>query len=234
MDILDEFFPRPKQKQHRQLAQTKTWRDRVASGAVETIKPTTARNKQTKRVANLGKTGERWCKQYLPQVCGGHLEKSRVVERGGYFISTDVDFVGSIPLAATVYPVHVEAKAWSTGNFALSQISERERGFLKKARRNRDGALLCIVRFAHQKEHAYRLSDAICAYLIPWARWLEIEQELSARAGGRFRGRSLREQDLGLVADCKIERVSGRWELCGDHWLRPLLPQQDNQAALPF
>lgn len=132
------------------------------------------------------------------------------------YSSVDVDFQG------TKRAVKVEAKAWwiAHNTFALSRFSKNERGYLNKAMRGNYETWITIALLDTEEP-----SRANChsLYVIPWARWLEIEAKLSTRASGNFKGKSLRRRDLDLIEGYQIVKVKRRWVLPDEHWLAVIL-----------
>jgi hypothetical protein len=202
---------------------------------------------------------EALCKRHF-QKWGAKLSKARDDERhvkddnepDGYRqvrISTDVDFVGTIPLCVnghvTTFPLKVESKGITlkrrvvryldtgkavykvTGSFPLKNLSAKERSYL---RANRQAGGLSVVHMAMWLDGA-----PLCVAVIPWKDWGPLEAALAEKAKNdkRYRGKSLRyHADLDLILHCRVQKLSGRWELCDDHWLASLLPRKGEQPTL--
>jgi hypothetical protein len=164
-------------------------------------------------------------------------------EGENYRISQDVDFRGLIALRVrgrtAMYPLRVEAKGITlqesskgpVGSFPLSGISKIQRQYLEDNRQR--GGLSVIHLSWWYKGKCER------AHMISWRRWQEMEQALLANATGNYKGKSLRyheKTDMGTIYDCVIFKVSNQWKMVESHWLKPFLPQQEEeiQRLLPI
>lgn len=224
-DVLDQWFG----KLEAQTApKVTTWQERRFD---QPRKPATKKRSSN----NIGAIGERWAKSVLESLTGGSFSKSQVQhienETSDFWVSNDVDFVGSLPLRSGSFTTHIEVKA-TVGALAMSRISANERRYLDRALTNNEGALLLIV-WMPELERVYRQGDVICADLVPWRQFAAVEAALLQRATGRFRGRSLRFADRDLLPACEIARNSSAWALCAGHWLAPIMSPVAPQKA-PF
>ena len=186
---------------------------------------------------------EALCKYHLRKWGCTNVEKVRddlrIVGDHSIRISKDVDFRGDIPLlvegVARLIPLRVESKgitlragsSGTMGSFPLSNLSAKEREYLHE---NRVRGGLSAIHLAWWFD-----SECLAVLFIPWKRWFTIEDELMKKTeeDKRFKGKSLRwHADKHLVNDCIIYKASGRWHLCHDHWLGPLLTKGEQPGLL--
>lgn len=181
---------------------------------------------------HIGRVAEDTARYILTRVLRATVSKSQVqsvtTPRGTFSRSTDVDFVGSMPILhrgeVIPYPIKVEIKGMTGNTFPFSNISPAERFFFERAAAANNGCLLFLVVWPLKCQDISRKTIE-CVYIIPFRRWLDTETMLEAQASGNYRGKSLRRKDLALFSDCGIlTGDNGRWELVPSHWLRPLLP----------
>ena len=201
------------------------------------------------------KKSEALCKRQLEK-WGATVAKARDDERvikgvGHVRISTDVDFVGYIPLIppggmnVVSVPLKVESKGATLkgvnakyhedgtvsyqlrGSLPLKNISDKERSYL---RRHRLAGGLSAVHVAWW----YEGKCDVCLF-IQWKDWGKIERELLLKAvhDKRFKGASIRwHADQDIIEKYAVMKLSGRWELHEDHWLREHLPQSGEQPLM--
>ena len=158
-----------------------------------------------------------------------------VTDRGVFNKSTDVDFVGSMPIlhngSPIVYPIKVDAKGWAGRSFPLSRVSDNERKYFEAGLRANMGCLLSIAVWP-QDAKSYGRGDVEAVYLVTWRRWLMLERALENMASGNFKGKSLRRKDLDDLSDCAIVKTSGRWVIPSEHWLSELMPKDIIQESI--
>ena len=239
VDQLDAWFPRnttpADAEPHEPRALAWGENARRARDQGEALLPVakSKKRKRSDRVRQMGRVGEAWALYHLPRMTGGTFAKAPTVQRSGYYVSTDTDLVGSLPLSNSPgYRTHIEVKAGCGDMFQLSRISDKERKMLNAARAAREGALLCFVRFP-TLDRPVKRADVLAAYLVAWARWVEIERELAYRSETvpYWRGRSFRwGDDVDLLDGCELVRAGRGWALGTSHWLRPLLGEPGEAA----
>ena len=183
------------------------------------------------------KKSEALCKRHFEKFAGVTLKKVRddlITRENGesYRVSEDVDFAGTIQLIINKRvrscPLRVEAKGVTlqkrgpkhVGAFSLSSLSKVQRQYLEA---NRQKGGLSVIHLSW-----WYKGECLMAHLIPWKRWVPLQEELLYHATGNYKGKSLRyHEDIGIIYDCKIYKVSGQWEMVSTHWLRPYLPSEE-------
>ncbi len=177
-------------------------------------------------------------------------------------VSHDVDYGGSIPLlfngTVTTWPLKVEVKGITDDKFPLSNLNDKEREFLDRARNNHQVAWVALVwwddiyhcnecKHEHTEHGPLRCPQCNSRdirteygiqvmHVIPWKDWPGIEASLVAKRADdkRFGGRSIRRKDWHLLKSYAVCKVRGRWTLDDAHWLRPFIPVRPSQLQNPF
>jgi len=186
---------------------------------------------------------EALCKYHLRKWGCTNVEKVRddlrIVGDHSIRISKDVDFRSDWPLLldgiVRPVPTRVESKGITLrvgskglmGSFPLSNLSAKEREYLHK---NRMRGGLSAIHLAWWFNGECSMVDFIL-----WKNWSAIEDWLKDKAehDKRFGGKSLRwHADRDLMGRCEIYKASGRWHLCHDHWLEPLLTKGEQPKLL--
>jgi len=217
--ILDDFFPRDTKAQRRprpaqppnvQVIEGPRWGANYTDGAP--VKPTRRRDPNKPTAKDLERIGEGLTKYLLKKV-GLKLTKIPLIENYYGYTSQDVDFRDE------AHRLKVEAKAWwlqgGKNNFPVRRVSTNERRYLNAA-----------IATGWQAWVTIALLDTLPTrkacntfYVIPWRAWLQIEVELLKRAGGNYKGKSLRVRDLDLLEGYAIVREGRRWVIPAGHWL---------------
>lgn len=193
----------------------------------------------TKSPQALKRKAEELTRYIFTNLFNAEISKSQVQEiitdKGIFNKSTDVDFVGSMPIlsngTAISYPIKIDAKAWSGASFPLSRVSPNERQYFSDGLRAKMGCLLALVVWPLDAK-SYGRGDVDAVYLVPWKLWLKLENQLAGMAAGNFKGKSLRRSDLNLLSGCAVVKDGRRWQLEPDHWLIPLLPGDVAQESI--
>ena len=213
MSLLDEYFPRPEPKQRPQPAPEQGVIEQPQRWAVGPQPKTTKRDPNRVTAKQLERIGEGLASYVLGKF-GIVLYKIPLVEGYYGYTSIDVDFQG----AYQGRPLKVEAKAWwseRSSTFALSRFSKNERRYMGRGLAQ---GFQCWITIALLDTEPTR---GACnhLYVVPWSDWLIIEGLLGERAGGNFKGRSMRVRDIDLLDGYAIVRDGRRWVLPARHWL---------------
>ena len=154
---------------------------------------------------------------------------------GNYRVSKDVDFQGTMFLVTNGItqprPLRVECKgitlkfnnvAKVRGSFALSRISDIQRGYLQT---NRMMGGISVIYLSYHLEGQCDLS-----YIVSWRQWQRVEEELKERTQGNFHGKSLRyPTDMLLLETAQVYKHNSRWYLTDNHWIKQYLPTKNTQ-----
>lgn len=137
---------------------------------------------------------------------------------GEQWVSSDVDYIMSRPVGDGTFRItKIEVKGTITDSFPLSRVSERERRFLNESRRKGFDTWLLMVWWSKTDKRP----DCNQMHLMTWDMFEQVERDLKASASGNFKGNSIRRRvDLKGWSMFEINKVNGKWELSGDHWLR--------------
>jgi len=191
----------------------------------------------------IKKKGEQWTRDYLKKIFGIYTEKRSdapwETPKGDIvYPKRGVDFFGSVPSPSIFsYHLELEVKAF-TGSFSLSNIKKHQAEALSEAANRGDIAILSLVKVGRPSQQVETM------WWIPWPpgypdhpqinikvadggyssefwphTWAWFMAELRKRATGNFQAKSIREQDLELLDEWKIEKEKNTWMATTNHWL---------------
>ena len=214
MSELDKYFPRNSEPPTIEAPQdgVRPWAAGLYEFGVTTPKAKKRRDPSKPTPAQLRRIGEGLTK-YIFQKAGFPLRKIEEHEAwpGGPYKPVDLDYCND------AHRIKAEAKTWwtkhGTNNFPLSRISENQRRFFRNALNNVWRAYLTIALL--DAEPTRKACDVV--YIIPWAEWLKIEDELQTRTSGNYKGKSFRVRDLDLLEPFAVRRHGRRWETYSGH-----------------
>lgn len=108
-----------------------------------------------------------------------------------------------------------------TGNFALSNISNKQRRYLDEAITIKGKyPALAVLWWDVSRYGVEDMGTCDVMHIVPWGAWLDFERYLAGMAEmamerTRWRGRSIRfhSDEMRRIDDWRIERVAGRWNI---------------------
>lgn len=188
-----------------------------------------------KKSRRIGAKGEAWARDRLCAL-GAVLTKDRdelkeytdsaTGKKHHYYLSRGLDYDGTIPFRVGVVPIVVEVKTFSD-SLPLSSIKERQLALLNTARKQ--GKLALIVLVEHKGGTVVRgwmipyrgKGDARGSAIRDVPDWADLvcALERAAERGGRFRGKSIRPENLDR--QWEVEKKGGKWTTCA--WLACLI-----------